>query len=88
MVTEGMRADDGKAREMAAEIARGSSEAIIRYIKEHNPKNATRISGYVLLTLRGISSYACLGYSQKRLIECAKMAGRTLDQEFGDGAPA
>jgi TetR/AcrR family transcriptional repressor for divergent bdcA len=45
-------------------------------------------SDYVLVTLRGTSSYACLGYSQKRLIDCSKMAGRSLDQEFGDGAPA
>ncbi len=40
------------------------------------------VTDYVLMTLRGLSSYACLGYSTKRLTECAKMAGRALEDDF------
>ena len=37
---------------------------------------------YVLLNLRGLSSYACLRYSQEKLVECSRIAGRALKAEF------
>lgn len=82
MVTEGMRADDPTAREMAAAIAEPGSEMIRRYIAEHAPERASAITDYILLTLRGLSSYACLGRSSEQLVGCARMAGKSLDQEF------
>jgi TetR/AcrR family transcriptional repressor for divergent bdcA len=82
MVTEGMRADDDTARNMAAELAKGGSEVIGTYIREHRAKDPERVTDYVLMTLRGLSSYACLGYSTERLTECAKMAGRALEDDF------
>jgi TetR/AcrR family transcriptional repressor for divergent bdcA len=37
---------------------------------------------YVLVNLRGLSSFACLGYTQEKLVECSKIAGRALEVEF------
>jgi len=84
MITEGMRADDRIAREMATRMAEPGSEAIRAYVAKHNPDRATEITDYILLTLRGLSSYACLGRSREKLIECARMAGNSLHQEFSD----
>nr|WP_087573168.1 MULTISPECIES: TetR/AcrR family transcriptional regulator [unclassified Sphingomonas]AJW29486.1 putative transcriptional regulator, TetR family [Sphingomonas sp. JE1] len=84
MITEGMRADDPAAREMATRMAEPGSEAIRRYAAQHNPERATEITDYILLTLRGLSSYACLGRSREKLVECAKIAGKSLDQEFAE----
>jgi TetR/AcrR family transcriptional repressor for divergent bdcA len=82
LVTEGMRADDETARRMATDLARGATDAIHAYVALHHSARAREISDYVLVTMRGLSSFACLGMSQKRLIEVARMAGRTLEGEF------
>lgn len=83
MVTEAMRADDAQAAGIAAALAAEGSNAIRDYIAQFvAADDAERIADYVLLTLRGISSYACLGYSQAKLVECAKVAGRALTAEF------
>ncbi|MFY0736011.1 MULTISPECIES: TetR/AcrR family transcriptional regulator [Aurantimonas] len=82
LVTEGMRADDETARRMAMELGRGAMDAIHAYVALHHPTRAREISDYVLVTMRGLSSFACLGMSQKRLVEVARMAGRTLEGEF------
>lgn len=90
MVTEAMRASDEKAAEVAANLAEYGSKIIRSYVAAHAPiTEADRITDYVLLTLRGLSSYACLGYSQAKLVECSKIAGRALDAEFAvtDGRP-
>ena len=83
MVTEAMRADDDKAAAVAAGLAAFGSDMIRAYVAEHAPAaEADRITDYVLLTLRGISSYSCLGYAQEKLVDCAGIAGRALDAEF------
>lgn len=83
MVTEAMRADDDEAAGIAATLAAKGSEAIRAYVAAHAPPgDAERIADYVLVTLRGLSSYACLGHSQSTLVECAKVAGRALEAEF------
>lgn len=82
MIIEGMRADDATARGMATELAKGGTEAIASYVRTQNAKDPERVTDYVLMTLRGLSSYACLGYSTERLTECAKMAGRALESDF------
>jgi len=82
MVTEGMRADDETARSMAAELAKSGSDIIANYIRENQAKDPERVTDYVLMTLRGLSSYACLGYSTERLTHCAEMAGRALECDF------
>lgn len=83
MVTEAMRADDAEAAAIATTLAAKGSDAIRAYIERFaSGAYAERIADYVLLTLRGISSYACLGYTQAKLVECAKVAGRALTAEF------
>lgn len=87
MTTEGMRADDPTAREMATRLAEPASDAIRNYVARYDADAARRIADYVLLTLRGLSSFACLGRSQEHLVECARMAGKSLELEFG-GKPS
>ena len=83
MVTEAMRADDEKAAAMATKLAGFGIEVIRAYVAANTPASAVdRITDYVLMTLRGISSYACLGYTQAKLVECSKIAGKALDIEF------
>lgn len=83
MVTEAMRADDDDAAAIAAAHAVRGSEAIHAYVAVHaSPGDVERITDYVLVTLRGLSSYGCLGHPQAKLIECAKVAGRALEVEF------
>lgn len=83
MVTEAMRADDKKASAIATALAEKWGAAIKAYIAKFvSPEDADRITDYVLLTLRGLSSYACLGHAQTKLVGCAKVAGRALEAEF------
>ncbi|MGQ8630244.1 TetR/AcrR family transcriptional regulator [Agrobacterium sp. DKPNP3] len=82
MITEGMRANDPTARAMATALAAPASTIIREYVARHNPDGADRITDYVLLTLRGLSSFACLGQSAERLVASARLAGRSLEQEF------
>jgi TetR/AcrR family transcriptional regulator, repressor for divergent bdcA len=78
MVTEGMRADDPVARERATEIGAPAATAIRTYAKKHFGDRGDEIADYVLMTLRGLSSYACLGSPQDSLIRCARTAARAL----------
>jgi len=83
MVTEAMRADDPQAAAAATALAEHGIAAIRAYVMKFlPPSKAERVVDYVLLTLRGISSYACLGTSQAKLVDCAKVAARALDAEF------
>lgn len=83
MVTEAMRADDEKAAAIAVKLAAPAIDTIRRYVARHAPKeNVERIVDYLLLTLRGISAYACMGTTTAKLVDCAGIAGRALDAEF------
>ncbi|NYT73353.1 TetR/AcrR family transcriptional regulator [Halomonas sp. QX-2] len=83
MVTEAMRADDQQAAALAATLAKPISDAIHDYVANFCPSgDVDQITDYVLLTLRGLSSYACLGLPQQKLVGCAEVAGRALDVEF------
>jgi TetR/AcrR family transcriptional repressor for divergent bdcA len=83
MVTEAMRADDDQAAAVASALAEEGSAAIRAYIARFvAKKDVGRIADYVLVTLRGISSFACLGYSTAKLVDCCRIAGLALDAEF------
>ncbi|MGY3230524.1 TetR/AcrR family transcriptional repressor for divergent bdcA [Luteibacter sp. HA06] len=83
MVTEAMRADDEKAAAVAAALAAPAIDVIRSYIARYAAqKDVERILDYVILTLRGISSYACMGATTAKLVDCAGIAGRALDSEF------
>jgi TetR/AcrR family transcriptional repressor for divergent bdcA len=61
MVAEAMQADDPQARELAARFAKTGSDVIRSYVAQHAAKkDVERIADYVLLNLRGLSSYARL----------------------------
>lgn len=90
MVTEAMRADDEQAAAIALTLAEYGTGLLRAYVAAHAPASEVeRILDYLLLTLRGISSYACLGYSQEKLVNCARIAGGALNTEFASmGDPA
>lgn len=89
LVTEAMRADDPGAAELAASFAQDAIETIRSYVAQHaSPEVTDRVVDYVLMTLRGLSSYACLGYSGEKLVSCSIIAGRVLDTEFAPSSSA
>lgn len=88
MITEGMRADDKTARRAAESLGQAGSDAIHAYIASKHPTRARQVTDYVLVTLRGLSSFACMGLSQKRLVETARIAGRALEGEFQEHSVA
>ncbi|MVA12232.1 TetR family transcriptional regulator [Agrobacterium vitis] len=88
MITEALQGDDEQACALAGELAREPRERIRNYIAAHAPKSEVdRISDYLLLNLRGLSAYARLGYTPKKLIDCARTAGRALEGEFARHSP-
>jgi TetR/AcrR family transcriptional regulator, repressor for divergent bdcA len=88
MMTEAMRADDPEASALAVTFAEAGSSVIRKYVAKHaKARDVGRIVDYVLLTLRGLSSYACLGFTGAKLVECAKVAGQALDAEFVAATP-
>jgi TetR/AcrR family transcriptional repressor for divergent bdcA len=88
MITEALQGDDEQACALAAEQAKEPREQIRSYIAAHAPKSEVdRITDYLLLNLRGLSAYARLGYTQKKLIDCARTAGRALEGEFAQRSP-
>jgi TetR/AcrR family transcriptional repressor for divergent bdcA len=82
MITEGMRADDVVAREMAETLANGGIRAIQDYLAQALPDKAQCLTDYLSITLRGLSAAACNGMPRKRLIEAAQTAGRFIAHEL------
>lgn len=82
MIIEGMRADDPVARDMATMLAEPGAATIRSYVARHAPDRTDTITDYILLTLRGLSSFACLGRERETLVGCARMAGKALEQAF------
>lgn len=83
MVTEAMRADDADAATVAAALGTSGSRVIRDYIAAHAPAGSVdRILDYVLINLRGLSSFACLGYTAEKLVDCSEIAGGALKTEF------
>ncbi|WP_417662118.1 TetR/AcrR family transcriptional regulator [Pseudomonas sp.] len=88
LITEGMRADDPVARNMAENLADAGIQAIRSYLDQAHPDTAQTLTDYLLITLRGLSAAACSGLSSERLVEVAQTAGRllALELEASDGA--
>ncbi|ASK35720.1 TetR/AcrR family transcriptional regulator [Alloalcanivorax mobilis] len=82
MITEGMRANDQVARQMARNLGNGGLQAIRAYLDQVHPRGAQALADYMAVTLRGLSAAACNGMSRKRLIEVAQVAGRFLSREM------
>ena len=82
LITEGMRADDPIARDMAEKLGDAGIQAIRRYLDEVRPDAAQALADYLLVTLRGLSAAACSGMSCERLVEVAQTAGKLISREF------
>lgn len=82
MITEGMRADDAAARQMAENLASGGLQAIRAYLDQTHPQDAQALADYVSVTLRGLSASACHGMPYERLVEVARTAGRLIAREL------
>ena len=82
LITEGMRADDPTARDMAEKLGDSGIQAVRRYLDQVRPDAAQVLADYVLITLRGLSAAACSGMSLKRLVDVAQLAGKLISLEF------
>ena len=82
MITEGLRADDRVARQMAENLANSGLQAIRAYLDQVRPQDAQTLADYVVVTLRGLSASSCNGMSPQRLTEVARAAGRFLAHEL------
>lgn len=82
LITEGMRADDPTARNMAEKLGNAGIQTIRRYLDRVCPDGAQALTDYLLITLRGLSAAACSGMSRKRLIAVALIAGKAISGEF------
>lgn len=82
LITEGMRADDPTARDMAEKLGDVGTQAIRRYLYQIRPDAAQALADYVLITLRGLSAAASSGMSCMRLVEVAQFAGKLISFEF------
>ncbi|HDS1739679.1 TetR/AcrR family transcriptional regulator [Pseudomonas sp. B21-036] len=82
LITEGMRADDPIARNMAEKLGDTGIQTIRRYLDEVRPDAAQALADYLLVTLRGLSAAACSGMPCERLVEVAQTAGKLISREF------
>jgi len=82
LITEGMRADDPIARDMAEKVGSAGIQAIRRYLDRVRPDAAQALADYLLVTLRGLSAAACNGMPCERLVEVAQTAGKFMSHEF------
>ena len=88
LITEGLRADDPIARNMAEKFGDAGIQAIRRYLDHVRPDASQTLTDYILITLRGLSAAACSGMSSERLENAARIAGRLLAHELKSGDSA
>jgi hypothetical protein len=82
-----MQAGDMEARELATAFAKQGSDIIRDNVAQHAAKkDVDRIADYVLLNLLGLSSYARLHHSQKKLIDFSRTASLAFDRALGQQA--
>jgi TetR/AcrR family transcriptional repressor for divergent bdcA len=82
LITEGMRADDPIARNMAENLGEAGIQKIRGYLDQVFPEGAQALTDYLLITLRGLSAAACSGISPKRLVAVAQIAGKAISEEL------
>jgi TetR/AcrR family transcriptional repressor for divergent bdcA len=81
LITEGMRADDPIARNMAEKLGEAGAHTIRCYLEQVCPQAVQVLTDYLLVTLRGLSAAACGGMSRNRLVAVAQMAGKAIAEE-------
>jgi TetR/AcrR family transcriptional repressor for divergent bdcA len=82
LITEGLRADDPVARNMAEKLGEAAIQMIRHYLDQICPRGAQALTDYLVITLRGLSAAACSGVSSERLIEVAHIAGKAISREL------
>ena len=82
LITEGLRADDPVARNMAEKLGEAAIQTIRHYLDQVYPRGAQALTDYLVITLRGLSAAACSGMSRERLIEVAQIAGKAISGEL------
>ena len=78
LATEGMRANDEQARELANQYAKPGMQFIEDYIRQSEPERAKELGDFVVTTLRGFSAAAVTGLSRPRLLQVARMNGQAF----------
>lgn len=81
LVTEALKANDKSVREIAAGFTKEPLDALTNYIDEHFPYSRKKVSEYVFHILQGLSSHSRLGYPQKKLVDCAKIAAKAIEPD-------
>ncbi|MBV4547058.1 TetR/AcrR family transcriptional regulator [Pseudomonas triticicola] len=82
LITEGLRADDPVARNLAEKLGEAAIQTIRHYLDQVCPRGAQALTDYLVITLRGLSAAACSGVSSERLIEVAQIAGKAISGEL------
>ena len=82
LITEGLRADDPVARNMAEKLGEAAIQTIRQYLDQVYPRGAQALTDYLVITLRGLSAAACSGVSREQLIEVAQIAGKAISGEL------
>jgi TetR/AcrR family transcriptional repressor for divergent bdcA len=82
LITEGLRADDPVARNMAEKLGETAIQTIRHYLDQVCPRGAQALTDYLLITLRGLSAAACSGMSRERLVEVAQIAGNAISGQL------
>lgn len=78
LVLEGIRCNDGEAREAARPFHVAAEEKIRRYIAARHPAEAERLTDFVSTTMTGLSAKARDGHGLERLVATARLAGQAL----------
>jgi TetR/AcrR family transcriptional repressor for divergent bdcA len=80
MVLEGIRCNDGEAREAARGYYLAAQNVMRASIAQRYPLEAERLADFVCTTMAGMSASARNGYSLERLLATARLAGTALAQ--------
>lgn len=80
LVLEGIRCNDGEARETARTFHAAAEDMVRRYIAARHPEEAERLTDFVSTTMTGLSAKAREGHSLERLLATARLAGLALAQ--------
>jgi TetR/AcrR family transcriptional repressor for divergent bdcA len=80
LVLEGVRCNDGDAREAARAYNLAAEDVIRDYVAARYPEDAERLTDFVSTTMSGLSAKARNGHSLDQLVATARLAGLALAQ--------
>lgn len=80
LVLEGVRCNDGDAREAARAYNLAAEAAIRDYVAARHPEEAARLTNFVSTIMSGLSAKARNGHGIDQLLASARLAGLSLAQ--------